>query len=1048
MRSLFCLLLLCLAHILQAQYVKSYIPPSPNAASLGQYGQVPVSEYSGIPEIKIPLDSIDVNGFTLPLSLSYHAGGFRRSDEASWTGLGWSLQTGGVITRSKRHKDDFGNDGFFSTTSSRPCGEDVDQEPDMFYYNFNGKAGKFIILGPSATYKVRTFTRDNLKIEYNNLLATFTITTGEGIIYRFETVERTTETTVATAKPTETETFISTWFLSSIELVNGTRINFTYLANNNTKISKSIVSGDDEKTLSYSPTQLNQSCCAAGYDAVLPDSNRSTTTLQTNEVILSRIDFPNGAVQFYTSSRTDLKVVAGTSPAKKLDSVQLYAGVGNNLSLLNTFALTYDYYSSGSGNATDLSTRLRLLSIREKTPQAAFKPFIITYPGNFLPDKTSGFSDYLGTAGLLQSIIYPTGGSIVFIFETHSVAGPLVGARIQKIYARDPADSLDVRRFEYIGGKVMGKIMQGLYFTYTQRMLITDCCGSTANATIEREQKLYTDFSSLSETINGYIVGYDQVITWLGENGENGKIESFFENTAPADPDYHQGRYPVPVPLNTSIKNGLLKEQYQYRNNNGTFVPVHFLRYIYNSTDAMNTTARRYAFDKCDWTYTITTEWVRPTSQVVYNYEINGANPVSYTTQFYYDDAGNALPTRTLLTTDSKGKPVLTTNTYVKQKSTQQGGIYTTMLNKNMISILVDQEKTRDGLPVSKSTTQYRDWYNNGKILLPETIQLQKGSDSPYTSVRYHAYNESGDVVAQSKEAGSALSYIWAYGDQYPIAEITNADPLPITEITTNPHNVGQFLNLGSSAFQDFESFTTNYAQTYSFSVRVVPLVANNGSFNGRITLRLMKVGSQLPLFEGYYYSNNTFAESVTLPSGTGTYYFSVAVPQAGTNTTNIRLDITSSYKKTYSYYSYFHTSFEELTSNFVMDGRTGKKSHKGGYAISLRRPPGKYILSWWQKSGTGGDWIYNEQLYNITAGETNNIWAGGGIDVLVDEVRFYPQFAKMTTYTWQPGVGMITRCDERNQVTTYEYDELNRLRVIRDHNNNILKTIEYNYKN
>jgi YD repeat-containing protein len=53
-----------------------------------------------------------------------------------------------------------------------------------------------------------------------------------------------------------------------------------------------------------------------------------------------------------------------------------------------------------------------------------------------------------------------------------------------------------------------------------------------------------------------------------------------------------------------------------------------------------------------------------------------------------------------------------------------------------------------------------------------------------------------------------------------------------------------------------------------------------------------------------------------------------------------------------------------------------------------------------------------------------------------------------MTTYTYMPQVGTTSKCDERNQVTRYEYDNLLRLNLVRDNDNNILKTIEYNYKN
>ena len=1050
MRYLICFTLVCLAGITQGQFVKSYIPPSPNAASLGLYAQIPVSEYAGIPDINIPLDSAEVDDFNLSLSLSYHAAGFRRSDNASWTGLGWSLNAGGVITRSKRHKDDFAVNGFFRTTSSRACGEDVDQEPDMFFYNFGGRSGKFIMLGPVSTYKVRTFTRDNLKIEFNELQTTWKLTTGEGIIYNFQTKEFTTDSTVQSHGKVDKEVFVSSWYLTSIELVNGTKINFSYQEGNNTRITTTILSGSDDRMTSYSPTIINSSCCSPGYRALKPDSSRTTTTIIVNETILSRIDFPNGAFVFHTSARNDLMVATGTAAAKKLDSIQVFAGVGAVQSPVTNYQFTYDYFTSGSGSPAHLANRLRLLSVQEKTPLAAHKPYTFAYNSNSLPDKSNTFSDYLGAAGLLQSIKYPTGGSTQFEFEPHAVPGPACGARVRKIYSKDPTDSLDVRRFEYTGGKVMGKIMYGLYFTYKVTDPHTCSCGDTTTVwpEINREEKIYTDFSSLSETIQGYNVGYDKVITWFGENGENGKKESFFENTAPTDPNYYAGKFPVPVPLNTSAKNGLLLEEYQYRNNNGTFVPVHYLRYIYNSTDAMNTAARRFAVDKCDWTYTITTEWIRRATQVEYKYEINGANPVSYTTQYYYDDANNCLPTRTLLTTDSKGKPVLTTHSFAKQKSTAEGGVYTTMLNKNMISIILDEEKTRDGIAVSKSIKAYKDWYGNGKVLAPETIAEKTGANNAEVRVRFHEYDERGNVIAHSQEGGRVISYIWGYGNVHPIVEVTNAATQPLRYLTTEGYNVGQFLNLSSYKYQDLESFTTNYGQTYNFSVRVVPLLSS-GSFNGTVTLRLMKKGSQLPLFEKSYYSGNTFAESVTLPNGTESYYFSVAVPYPGTNTNNIRLDITSSYSITNANYSFFHTSFEELTSRFVMDGRTGKKCYKGVYMLSLRRPPGKYILSWWQKPGTGGNWVYHEQLYTITAGETLSAGvADGGGDILIDEVRLYPQFAKMTTYTFEPGIGMTSSCNERNQVTTYEYDELNRLRIVRDHAGNIVKTIEYNYKN
>ena len=77
-------------------------PLSPTAAALGKYGEVPVSLYTGIPNISIPLYDIAVKGFHLPISLSYHAGGIKVEDVPSWVGMGWSLNAGGVLNRQQQ----------------------------------------------------------------------------------------------------------------------------------------------------------------------------------------------------------------------------------------------------------------------------------------------------------------------------------------------------------------------------------------------------------------------------------------------------------------------------------------------------------------------------------------------------------------------------------------------------------------------------------------------------------------------------------------------------------------------------------------------------------------------------------------------------------------------------------------------------------------------------------------------------------------------------------------------------------------------------------
>lgn len=154
------------------------IPPSPNASSLGVYGDVPVGHYTGIPSISIPLYEVVSGRIKVPVTLSYHAGGIRVSQEASWAGLGWSLNAGGVISHSVFGADDL-NDGIYRQTTGYcasgkfplhdeegyfldddgkiilgepPYYEDYmknykDVRPDVFYYNFGEYSGQMIFSG-------------------------------------------------------------------------------------------------------------------------------------------------------------------------------------------------------------------------------------------------------------------------------------------------------------------------------------------------------------------------------------------------------------------------------------------------------------------------------------------------------------------------------------------------------------------------------------------------------------------------------------------------------------------------------------------------------------------------------------------------------------------------------------------------------------------------------------------------------------------------------------------------------------------------------------
>lgn len=94
----------------------------------------------------------------------------------------------------------------------------------------------------------------------------------------------------------------------------------------------------------------------------------------------------------------------------------------------------------------------------------------------------------------------------------------------------------------------------------------------------------------------------------------------------------------------------------------------------------------------------------------------------------------------------------------------------------------------------------------------------------------------------------------------------------------------------------------------------------------------------------------------------------------------------------------------------------------------------------------TVNGWRYYEiDIDNSIRVEVHKLSNAG--TVYVDEVRLFPKNAQMTTYTFDPLIGMTSVCDPNNRIVYYEYDGLQRLRLLKDQYGNVTKTLDYNYK-
>lgn len=141
-------------------------------------------------------------------------------------------------------------------------------------------------------------------------------------------------------------------------------------------------------------------------------------------------------------------------------------------------------------------------------------------------------------------------------------------------------------------------------------------------------------------------------------------------------------------------------------------------------------------------------------------------------------------------------------------------------------------------------------------------------------------------------------------------------------------------------------------------------------------------------------------------------------------------------------------TDYTAVTGNRVYNLSNGSTSR------GLLNTATTYVISYWTKNATS----YTIPGSTVKQGESINGWTnfehsitgvssvsitGSG---LIDELRLYPAMAQMTTFTYEPLVGLSSQCDIGNRITYYKYDGLQRLSIVQDQDRNIIKKLCYTY--
>ncbi|HEU4551944.1 MAG TPA: RHS repeat domain-containing protein [Chitinophaga sp.] len=455
----------------QAVALEKYAPPSPNAAELGKYATYPVGTVTGTPEISYNLFTIQSGELSLPVTLSYHASGIKVNQMASWVGLGWALNAGGVISRTIFGKKDEGGNGFMSAGYHPPRGTDLsndmsydalnryylddDLEPDLFVYTAGSKNGKFIY---TREKKFMTIPYAPIKISFAekpNTIddITFEIVDDDGTIYQFKDLETTMPQTAHPLNDVHTASWYLTYMISASRRDT---ISFTYTIN-----------GIDSYVNGYSYTVgqgLGGGCSSNTIQS-------SSSASRTGELQLNEITFKEGKLVFERNDPLTLRKDGG---GYKLEHITEYSKRSDGsyefvkqVNFLQSYFQTDPFYDSRD------YYRLKLDGLNYTDEAGNIeKKYKFEYNSTPLPPYNSTSQDYFGfynaksnttliphthlergelgasfgayganagtcavemdfgdadrepdadamKAAMLEKVTYPTGGYSVFDFEPH-----------------------------------------------------------------------------------------------------------------------------------------------------------------------------------------------------------------------------------------------------------------------------------------------------------------------------------------------------------------------------------------------------------------------------------------------------------------------------------------------------------------------------------------------------------------------------------------------------------------------------------------------------
>lgn len=391
---------------------------SPEVLAFERYGEYCVGEYTGNPQIAIPIYDIKSRDIEIPINLTYQGSGIKVEEEATWVGLGWNLSIGGCISRIpsggvetnsmagtyaeieeklNRHPYDYYNYQYYWTWDWPASTTDNDYingtlkanlglgwgEPDVYSVNITDKSFYFYINPATKQPQIIGYNNENYIIERVN--TSWEVIDSNGYTYIFNKMAYSYSQTGGD--------YVSAWYLT--EIISPTNASVYISYSENRPIGSCL---QMHEFYDFVTENGRNGYYFGGYK-----NNYSTRDSNTEQCLVSRIRTDEQIVDFELSSRDDVE------GANKLSSITVYSGLTGKIIKKMQFSYSYftsntiggswleDYGRSTSPYSDVFTKRLKLHTVSDITNAAEPLTHTFEYHENIgLPNKASYSTDMWG----------------------------------------------------------------------------------------------------------------------------------------------------------------------------------------------------------------------------------------------------------------------------------------------------------------------------------------------------------------------------------------------------------------------------------------------------------------------------------------------------------------------------------------------------------------------------------------------------------------------------------------------------------------------------